>query len=73
MSRSYHKGVLIGEPDPPPMTSIEEWINTEIRHATDQANVVISSDLQLQQNASLGGRIGALQETLRQLKLRGLA
>lgn len=71
MTRRYEGGVIVGEPDVP-TTTLEQWIKSEIRFACDSLNVVISSPDQLKQNASLYGRISALEEVLYQAKLRDL-
>lgn len=58
VARRYENGVVVGEPNPPPKTTLEEWIRAEVFRARDLGNY---------------DRAQAYVEALYQMKLRGMA
>lgn len=68
--RSYDKGVLVGEIDPPPAEPLEQWLRQEIVLARGKMIVKIDSAGQLTTNASLSARVSALTEVLYEMEKR---
>lgn len=67
--RRYEKGVVVGEPDPAPTTTLVEWLEADLKDTQKMIDDNVRRGL-AQHNATLVGRVSMTRETLHEIEKR---